>query len=97
MTLRRAVAARLLRLARDLAGAATLRRTEARASTYALRLLCLGLLGAVAVAKAVQLGPLGFALAALKAAAGVALVAGALSAVLALQDIARRGRGGRAA
>jgi hypothetical protein len=91
MTLRRAVAARLLRLWRDLRDAADPRRREKRFATWALRVLSMAMiLGVIPVWKLIQLGPVGFVLAALKVAFAAALLTAALAAVFAAQEIARR-------
>jgi mannose/fructose/N-acetylgalactosamine-specific phosphotransferase system component IIC len=96
MTLRRAVTARLLRLWRDLRAAASLRRTERSVTTYALRVICMALILVVLpLQKLIQLGLIGFILAALKVAVGLAIVAAALALVFAAQEIARRRRKGR--
>ncbi|MGF1657873.1 MAG: hypothetical protein ACFCUS_00405 [Rubrimonas sp.] len=90
MTPRRIASARLARLWRDLRAAVTLRRHERRWSTYALRLLVLGMLFALPVKKLLQLGPLDGAVALFKAALAAALVAGALGAWFAIEAIWRR-------
>ena len=90
MTPRRIASARLARLWRDLRAAFTLRRREARWSTYALRLLVVSLLLALPVKKLVQLGPLDGALALVKAALAAALIAGALGAWFAAEALLRR-------
>jgi hypothetical protein len=96
MTMRRAVTARLLRLWRDLRAAASLRRTERHPTTYALRLICMALILVVLpLQKLIQLGLIGFILAALKVAVGLAIVTAALALVFAAQEIARRRRKGR--
>ena len=94
MTPARIASARLARLWRDLRASFTLRRREARRSTYALRLLALGLLLALPLQKLLQLGPLEGALALLKAVAAAALVTGALAVWFLLDALSRRrGRG----
>lgn len=96
MTIRRAVSARLLRLWRDLRSVASLRRTEPHPTTYALRLVCVAaILVGLPLQKLIQLGLLGFILAALKVALGVAIVTAAIAVVFAAQEIARRRRKGR--
>lgn len=93
MTMKRAVAARLMRRWVDLRSVFTVRRWERRPSTYALRLLCLALIVVVLpVKKAMQLGAAGALLAGLKVGVAVALVAGALALVFAGQEWARRRR-----
>jgi hypothetical protein len=96
MTVSRAVSARLLRLWRDLRAAASLRRTERSATTYALRLICMALILAVLPAKKLmQLGLLGFILAAFKVAVALAIVTAALAVAFAAQELARRRRRAR--
>jgi hypothetical protein len=93
MTVSRAVSARLMRLWRDLREAASLRRTERHPTTYVLRLICMALiLVALPLQKLIQLGLPGFILAAIKVALAAAVLTGALAAVFAAQEIARRRR-----
>ena len=91
MTLTRIVRARLARTGRDLLGLVTLRRREASLESYVIRLFCVGMLVVVLpVLKLVQLGLLGFLLAAVKVALVLALLTLLLSLVYAVQAWNRR-------
>jgi hypothetical protein len=91
MTLTRVVRARLARTGRDLMGLVTLRRREASLESYVIRLFCVGMLVVVLpVLKLVQLGPVGFLLAAIKVALVLTLVTLLLSLVYAVQAWQRR-------
>lgn len=91
MTVRRVVAARLLRLWRDLLGYVTLRRHEKRWQTYALRLVVVAMIVVVIPAKKViQLGILSLVLALVKTAVAAALLVALLAAVFAAQELSRR-------
>jgi hypothetical protein len=89
-----AVKSRMIGLAQDLRAAATLRRTEKSLNGYLMRLFIMGMLLVVLPLKMlIQLGIVGFVLAALKVAVAVGLVALVLAAAFAVGEIARRRKG----
>lgn len=93
MTVTRVVLARLRRTGRDLLALVTLRRHEKRWQTYALRLVVVAMIVVVIpLKKLIQLGIVDAVLAMLKAGLAVALVAAALAAIYAMQEMRRRRR-----
>ncbi len=91
--IRAVVRARLLALWADLRGAVTLRRSEKRFTTYALRLLCVGLILVVLpVKKLMQLGLVGSVMALIKVALAVGFVVALLAAWFAFEEWSRRRR-----
>lgn len=97
MTLWRVVRARLARKGRDLLGLITLRRHESGVEGYIIRLFCMGMLVIVLpLVKLVQLGPIGFLLAAIKVLLGGLLVAAMLGLIYLVQAWYRRRSLGKA-